>query len=46
MELFATDDYKNISNHMENSKTPEEVEEYSKVFFRNVSKLNDSEKII
>jgi hypothetical protein len=46
MELFATDDYANISKHMEHSKTPQEVQEYSDVFFKNVSLLNDSERII
>lgn len=46
METYATDDYENISKHMDRSKTPEEVKEYSVVFFRNANKLNESEKII
>ena len=46
MELYATDDYANISKHMQASKTPEEVGRYAKVFFEKVNTLQDHEKII
>jgi len=45
LELFATNDYTNISKHMEGTKTPEEVQRYAMVFFEKVDTLNDSDKI-
>ena len=46
LELYASDDYKNISQHMESSKTAEEVKRYAHVFFDRIHTLNDSAKII
>lgn len=46
LEMYATDDYANISKHMQATKTPEEVKEYATVFFEKVNTLHDSEKII
>ena len=46
LELYATDDYKNISKHLENTKTPEQVQRYAEVFFERINTLNDSAKII
>ena len=45
LELFPTTDYVNISKHMESTKTPQEVEQYSIVFFEKVNTLHDSDKI-
>ena len=45
LELYATNDFQNISTHMDGSKTPEEVEKYSLVFFAKVDTLNDCQKI-
>ena len=33
LELCQVEDYVNIAKHMENTKTPKEVEEYAVVFF-------------
>jgi hypothetical protein len=46
LELYATEDYANISKHMQATKTVEEVKEYATVFFEKVNSLHDSEKII
>lgn len=46
LELYASDDYKNISVHMEDSKTAEQVKQYALVFFDRIHTLNDSAKII
>lgn len=46
LELYATDDYANISKHMQATKTPAEVREYAMVFFEKVNTLHDSDKII
>lgn len=46
MELYAIDDYENISKYLEGSKSPEEVQQYSQVFFDKVNLLNDSDKIV
>lgn len=46
LELYATDDYANISKHMQGTKTPAEVKAYATVFFEKVHTLHDSEKII
>ena len=45
LENFATNDFGNISKHMDGSKTTEEVEEYATVFFQKIDSLNDKEKI-
>ena len=45
LELYATNDFINISKHMENIKTPQEVEEYAQIFFSKVDTLNDADKI-
>ena len=45
LELYATNDYNNISKHMEGIKTPHEVEEYATIFFEKVDTLNDADKI-
>jgi len=45
LELYEMNDFYNISQHMDNSKTPEEVEEYSIVFFAKVDTLHDKEKV-
>ena len=46
LELYATHDYKSISQHMEHSKSEDDVEEYARVFFANVHKLHDKAKIM
>lgn len=38
-------DYANISKHMEGTKSAEEVQTYSMVFFEKVDTLHDSDKI-
>lgn len=45
LEIFETNDYENISKHMEGSKSVEEVGIYAKVFFEKVDTLHDKEKI-
>jgi SWI/SNF-related matrix-associated actin-dependent regulator of chromatin subfamily A member 5 len=45
LEMYATDDYENISKHLEGSKSPEEVMNYCTVFMARVDDLNDSKKI-
>lgn len=45
LENYAIDDYKNISKHMDGSKTRDEVEEYATVFFKKIDSLNEAEKI-
>ena len=44
LEFCAKDDYEGISNHIQ-TKSKEEVERYSKVFFEKVDSLIDAEKI-
>ena len=46
LELYSTNDYNNISKHMDNTKDPDEVKQYAIVFFEKVHTLNDHEKII
>ena len=46
LELYAADDYLNISKHLEETKTPDEVKRYALVFFDRIHTLNDSAKII
>lgn len=46
LELYATDDYVNISKHMTGTKSPKEVGEYAKVFFEKIYILQDHEKIM
>ena len=46
LELFATDDYENISKHLEGTKTPEEVGKYARVFFAKINTLNNGPKIL
>jgi SWI/SNF-related matrix-associated actin-dependent regulator of chromatin subfamily A member 5 len=45
LENYATDDYANISKHMDGTKSIEEVEEYATVFFLKIDTLNDRDKI-
>lgn len=44
--MFATNDYENISKHLEGTKTPEQVEDYARVFFAKVNTLNNGPKIL
>lgn len=44
LELFPKDDYESIAQHL-GTKTPEEVQKYSRVFFENLDSLNDADKI-
>lgn len=46
LEVYAADDYNNISKHLEGNQTPEEVKRYALVFFDRIHSLNDSAKII
>lgn len=46
LELFATDDYINISKHMMGTKTPQEVQKYAIVFFQKIDTLHDGAKIL
>jgi SWI/SNF-related matrix-associated actin-dependent regulator of chromatin subfamily A member 5 len=45
LEMYATNDYVNISRHMEGSKTPLQVQQYAQVFFSKIDSLNDALKI-
>ena len=45
LELYATDDYFNISKHMEAVKSVVEVRDYAQVFFAKVDTLNEADKI-
>lgn len=44
MEIYAKDDYENISEHV-GTKSPEEVKQYSQTFFSKLETLTDAEKI-
>lgn len=46
LEIYATNDFKNISKHMDGSKSEEQVKIYQQVFFDRIHTLNDSAKII
>lgn len=44
LEMFGTNDYTNIADHVQ-TKTPEQVEKYAKVFFARVNELADAPRI-
>ena len=44
LEMYGTDEYIGIADHLQ-SKTPEQVEKYTKVFFERLDELADANKV-
>ena len=44
LEIYGTEEYSGIADHLQ-SKTPEEVEKYTKVFFARLDELADATKV-